>query len=204
METIRNEHLTEAEIEEFACGRLSRDSAPAVLSHLMNCDDCATLLEAEQDLRRDFREAAAEAAKAEPKKSRLAWPQWAVFPAPALAAAAAIALVVLFIPTLRTPDTQARTVNLSAYRGATTVTASASAPLVLNLDLTGLNLRGGADLQVKIVDAGGSAVWQEAARIEGNHCVVNVNRRLDAGVYWVRLARQGETTPEREFQLDIK
>jgi len=168
----------------------------------LNCDHCATLVEQEQDFRRDFCTAARElAAAAEPVKARLPWSGWSTF-APAMAAAAAIAVAVVFIPTFHKPNAGPQTVNLSAYRGTDRVTASAGTPLVLRLDTTGLDLDTRAE--VRIVDTEGREVWRETPRADGNYGVVNVTRRLDRGVYWVRLVRQGDPSPQREFQLDIR
>lgn len=202
METIRNEHLSEAEIEEYALGRLPRESAPAVLSHLMNCDECATLLEQEQDFRQVFCAAAEEAAKTEPSKERQTGLRWNWFPAPAMMAAAALALVIFFVPTLQRSGTTAQTLNLSAYRGGDAVTASVSSPLVLRLDTTGLETGNRAD--VRIVSSDGREVWRESPRKEGNQSVVTVQRRLDPGLYWVRLYRDGGETADREFRLEVK
>ena len=203
METIRNEHLSEAEIEEYACGRLPRETATAVLGHLLNCDQCATLLEEEQDFRQIFRAAAQEAAQTEPAKAKLPWSGWSWFTAPAMAAAAVVALVAFFVPAFHKPNVGTQTVSLSAYRGGDTVVASASAPLVLRLDATGLDLRG--QPEVRIVDAAGREVWRGIPQTEKNLWIANINKKLDAGLYWVRVFRQGDlTSQQREFRLDVK
>lgn len=201
METIRTEHLSEAEIEDCARNKLRREDAEAIMSHFMNCDHCAALVEAEQTMRREFILAHEHAAApaAEPRRKR-SWPNIWTFPVPALATA--VVGAVLFLgPQFHVPGGNLQTVSLTAYRGAPGTVASASAPLVLRLDATGLETQSG--LQVQIVDETGRQVWQSRPDTEGLQFVAKVDRRLRSGVYWVRLVQPGDETPAREFRLQV-
>ena len=203
METIRNEHLSEAELENCARGRLLRQDAPAVLSHLTNCDHCAELLEAELDLRRGFRLALGTAA-ARPSvlQMRPTWARVAVFPAPVAIAALAVAAILLFSPSFRASTAAPQAVELRAFRGVGEVTASAGRPLQISLDGAGLDAA--ADVELRIVDEAGRQVWQSKPRPSGGNSTDVVHAPLGTGVFWVRLNAPGQVEPLREYRLQVE
>ena len=201
METIRQEHFSQAEID--ACARtrsLSRELAPALMEHYMNCDHCASLVEEEQQLRRDFCTAAKLSLQGAQEKKEPAWGRISAFPVPALAAFALTAIL-LFGPAFQRTAAHVTTVELKAYRGSTNAAVSGRGPLVLKLDTTGLEVRGPVEL--RIVDATGRQVWHSKPRLSGGEWVDNINRRLARGVYWVRVMENGGSELLREYRLDI-
>lgn len=201
METIRTEHLSETEIEEIALARLTRAAAPAVFEHLLTCDHCATSLEAEQDFLQHLRVAVEQErvvqTTREPGGFRLFR-----FPAPALAAVAALALLLVFVPSLRRDGSAPQTLDLAAYRGSGAGTASAGAPLTLRLDNTGIDRP--QSVRVHIVDANGGPVWTGVPETKDGRWIATTGLSVKAGTYWVRVIRPEEGTPLREFQLIAK
>lgn len=200
METIRSEHLSEAEIEDCVRSRILRDTAPAVLSHLTNCDHCAALLQQEAQLRREFRETL-KAAHLQVPDTESRWSRVRAFPAPALAAITAIGWFLLFAPVFQPVTGKGNTVELTAYRGNSNAKISSNAPLILKMDARGLDDSGGIEL--RIVDGSGRQVWHSVPHLVETHWVDVVNRRFSRGVYWVRLSAHGQVDPAREFRLDI-
>jgi hypothetical protein len=201
METIRHEHLTEAEIEDCVRSRLPRQYAPGVMDHLMNCDECSALLEQEIEIRRNFLKALELAPQAEARTTKTSWPVMRWLTAPALAAAALAAF--LFVgPTLRQPGGGTQTVELAAYRGTVNTAVAAGSPVVLKMDASGLETEGAVELRV--VDTEGREVWRSTPHRSGNQWVDEVKRDLARGVYWVRLNRAGQQDVIREFRLEVK
>ena len=202
-------HLTEQEVEDFALGRVQRSRAPEMLEHLLFCDECNDRVEAEQLLRDQLRDAmsAPEVPAALPAARRRGWLEWFSAPNPAWAAAAACAVFLLFVPALRQGDAPTASVALESYRGRATdgqnMVAPAGSALELKLDTTGL-----ADLNrgnVSVVDAVGETVWSGQAQTADGVLKTEVSTRLQPGLYWVRLTRDGQPdTLVREYRLEVK
>ncbi|HYO81777.1 MAG TPA: hypothetical protein VES20_10270 [Bryobacteraceae bacterium] len=208
MNTLRPDtHLSEAQIEDFAFGRLRRESAPIVVEHLMVCDECNERLEAEQSFREDLREAVARSqassdVQVRAKNSRK-WLSWISAPSPAWAAAAACAVLLLFVPILRQGGGAPSQVDLKSYRGSETAVVAAGSTLSLKLDTTSLdNL---STPHVSVVDSSGRSLWQGAPQKQDEVWTAAVDTRLRPGLYWVRITEAGRPDQLlREFRLQVK
>ena len=202
METIRQDHLSESEVEDYARGRISRQSATNLIGHLLNCDLCAALVEQEQN----FRDALLLAAKQQPQDensfSRRISSTFKTFSIPALGVAAALALAMLYVPLREDSGAGQQTVALKAYRNEASQAVPQHDSLILKLDGAGLTFS--TLPEVRIVNSGGRQVWQGKPIGEQTVWIARVEEPLAAGTYWVRLGDAGKSAYLREFRLDIR
>src|SRR3954462_4568834 len=113
-----SQHPTEALLEQYAAGKLPQRTASLVSTHLFECESCYDRYEAEVDFRIALRNAAP-AVAAEPEKVPF-WSRFTVWiPNPALVAAAAMALLLMFAVPMWNRKQSASPVfaELSAMRG---------------------------------------------------------------------------------------
>lgn len=201
METItQDQHPTEELLEQYAAGKLPQNAVASISTHLFDCDSCYERYEEEVNLRINIRNAAA-AATPEPERVPF-WSRIFAIPAPALAGAAAFALLLLLvIPKWTNNDGAPVVAELSAMRGAEPgKPLPAGHPVRLKLNAAGVDA---SSLRVEVADAGGAAVWTGTAATQNGTVDVTVDRRLRAGSYWVRLYTPTEKEPLREYALTL-
>ena len=196
------QHPTEDLLEQYIAGKLTKNAASLVSTHLFECDSCYERYESELDFRSAFRNAASATPVAEPAKESF-WSRFALIPSPALVAAAALALVMMFVVPRWTGNNSAPVVaELTAMRGGQAEKAvPAGRPVRLKLNTEGLQSQ---NLRVELVNASGAAVWSGTAAPENGLAEVVVNRPLQSGTYWVRLYSQHDSDPLREYALNVK
>ena len=201
-------HLTEQEVEDFALGRVQRSRAPETLEHLLFCDECNERVESEQRLRDELREAMTTAeAPVSVEAPRRRWMDWFSAPNPAWAAAAACAVLLLFVPVLRQNSASTASAALQSYRGVSAESQAAIVPAGAKLDLTlsTEGLQSTASGKVAVVDALGQNVWSGDARTVDGVLRTHVDTTLQPGLYWVRLTRDEEPGKlAREYKLQVR
>jgi hypothetical protein len=205
------DHVSEDSLELYVMNRLGEEEATCLEEHILLCEPCQKrLVETETFI---------QAVKVKTKQlredrffqpPRRTW--WQKFTAPVLMrpvwggaiVAAALALVFLLPVSRRVPD-HYQEVSLSAMRGAESGAApSSNAWLRLSLDTQRL-----PELpawKVLLVDASGRQIWESGTlKPEGAKISVPLDRKLAAGVYWVRLRAAGAPeTVLREYQLQVE
>ncbi len=202
------QHPTEDLLEQYIAGKLTKNAASLVSTHLFECDSCYERYETELDFRSAFRNAASAmpvaepAAAAEPTKESF-WSRFALIPSPALVAAAALALVMMFVVPRWTGNNGSPVVaELTAMRGGQAEKpVPAGRPVRLKLNTDGIQ---GQNLRLELVDASGAAVWGGTAAPANGQAEVLVDRPLQSGTYWVRLYGQHDSDPLREYALNVK
>jgi hypothetical protein len=204
-------HASEDRLEEYCLGRVPDEELEEIEEHLLVCPACQERLRVTDRYIRTMRAAIASLAAA-PAPSERWWEAWFGFllkplPVAALAGLAALVLVWGVIPSLRdTRQAAPVAVTLEAMRGGGEtlhMRAPEKTPLILTLDLTGVAPL--ASYQVRLVDAGGSKVFETEARPEANHMTVHAPARLSRGTYWVRLYDRADgNTPLREYGLKLQ
>jgi len=203
METITLEqHPTEELLERYAAGRLPEGTVAAVSTHLFECDSCYERYENEVTLL--SLKHAPESVVVEPQRVPF-WSRIRVsFPAPVLAAAAAVALLmVVAIPKWTSHDGSPVVAELSAMRGSATASSvPAGRPVQLKLNVSGAAT--GEQLTVQVADSAGNSLWNGTTKPANGFAEVTVDRRLGAGEYWVRLYRPDEAEPLREYSLSLR
>src|SRR4051794_23581950 len=196
------QHPTEDLLEQYVAGKLAKTAASLVSTHLFGCDSCYERYELELDFRSAARNAAAAIPLAEPAKESF-WSRLSLIPNPALVAAAALALVMMFVVPRWTSNNASPVVaELTAMRGGQAEKpVPAGRPVHLKLNTEGIQT---PNLRVELVDASGTAVWGGTAAPENGLAEDVVNRPLQSGTYWVRLYSQHDSDPLREYALNVK
>lgn len=211
MQTVSN-HIPEDVLERYSMGLVGDEEAAPVEEHLLVCVDCQDRLQTTDEFVLAMRQASLVMLNQGPGwwqrwRVRFAgiWEGWKPVYAIGVAAAA-LTIAVLFLPRQTAGPPAPTEVVLQSARGledAGLATAAVNRPLRLVVDLTAIPNASG--YRVEIVDAAGGAVWSGQGESEPGRLVVEANRGLGAGRYWVRL--YGLPEPARllrEFGLEAR
>jgi hypothetical protein len=197
-------HPEDEMLELYALGRLDEPELGVVEEHILICAACQERLDEATEYAGLMREAAAKVAVEQPVEA--AWRKWLRLdwlpvPMPALAGAMVVLVAVMvWHPWRAVAPAEWRTVELETMRGeAAGATAVEGFGLDLRLDIAGLDA-GGATAQ--IVEATGGPVAELTVAIDGGKASVRYAAGLQAGRYWVRLKKSGETL--REYSLTVR
>ena len=196
MERMDDSHIPEEVLERCAIEGFPADRSD-ITNHLMACDFCNELYEAELQFRDDYAHAVAKHA-AQQREASLS-----MFPTPVWAAAGALLFLIFMNPVTQRGSNAAQVLDITAVRGGQTVQARPGVPLVLRLDTTGLEVP--PSVQVAVVNEQGRSVWSGAAQQVNSLWKAETPRGLRPGRYWVRIpnpSQPGELL--REFQLDVQ
>jgi hypothetical protein len=195
MQTGTNSHASDEMLERYADGSLAESAAAGLEEHLLICPACQKRL-AELDSYVQAMQGASRRIRREERAAArpMFKPAWAL--AAVLAAAALI--VAVRLPS-RAPQPYA--VGLTAFRGADGIEARVPAgqPLLLTLDLTGIDAP--ASCIVEVVDARGGAVWHAQVMPRDGKLTVASSHRFAPGRYYVRLFSSPRTLL-REYGLE--
>lgn len=194
MPTPSDMHPSDDEWELYSLGRVSVARAAELEQHLLVCTDCQKRVALTDEYVAAMRQALTEtsqeaSSKVKSRDHRVGFFSWLLgVPKPAWAvAAAAVAVLALVLPIQRMAAPPFG-VQLQTFRGQSTAlstTAPAGRDLILNLDTT--TLPQFPRYKVEIVDFAGGSVYEGSAAPAGNSLRVVLDRRLDAGQYWVRI-----------------
>ena len=205
------DHASDDKLEEYCLGGVPENELQGIEEHLLMCPACQEHLRAADRYVRTMRSAISMLASA-PAPAERWWEKWfgaisRPIPATALAGLAAVTLICVVIPSLRDSQRAATsTVTLQAMRGggdSLRVSAPEKTPLILRLDLTGLDPL--PSYQVRIVDAMGTQVFETESRPNGTVITLNAPGRFGRGSYWVRLYNRNDpATLAREFSLELQ
>lgn len=198
MEKMDDSHYPENVLAQYAIHGIPENQSE-VTNHLIACDSCHALYEHHLNIKAALQRSRGQTARAFTAGGR----SWFGFAKPALAAAAAVALVMLWIPVQRSTGAVPQIVEVASARGARVVEARSNVPLVLRLDTNGLDVP--SDVRVHIADASGTSIWQGAAHLVGSALQTQTDKGLRTGRYWVRIPdphRPGEML--REFELNVE
>lgn len=201
--------LTDDLIENYLRHRLDEDAEDSVEAHICFCSSCLQALEQERLFQESMREAAVRLEKhdADRKKRAINKPIWAsaLFSGHhrwrwAAAAAFCIAVFVLFP---RAPS-DLESVTLSTYRSsAPAPTATAGAPLLLKVDLRGIELA--RPVVLEVVSSTGETLQLKRFDVVSHELLWSLRSGLPRGGYWVRAHRDDTArTLLREFALQIR
>ena len=204
----RNEHVDAEILERYAMGRLDEPALGALEEHLLLCADCQEQLDEATEFVSVMREATEKLASAAPSESP--WRRWLrvgmdyfPIPIPAMAGAMAVLVAVLiWQPWQAAAPGEWRTVQLETVRGGTPAGSGMGIEgfsLDLQLDIAGLDA-GGANAQ--IVSANGRILVEMPVTLVDGKAELRYAAGLEAGQYWVRLKRSGETV--REYSLEVR
>ncbi|MGD0359431.1 MAG: T9SS type A sorting domain-containing protein [Bryobacteraceae bacterium] len=193
-------HPTDEVLELYSMGRLAEPDLGRFEEHLLVCGTCQDRLAQEDDIRQRIRDGAA--VLQQPRTAvfrrlpRLAW----------ISLAAAVCMIVfagMGWESLHRRAAPASVILLQATRGAesTPLAAPAGKPLIVVLDVTGLQQFPGYKLE--IVDAAGHPVFQSSNAPQNNKLQAAVARGLAAGVYFVRVYTPAQELL-REFALMLR
>jgi hypothetical protein len=195
-------HLEEDVLELYALGRITDDSHLAdVEEHLLVCPTCQAKLDDLDKFIRAFRDAggAIEAMQDESEQNSKTNPFNWHRPFIPMALAAAVAAVFVVPPMLRNSATPVA-VDLVSYRNEPNSSAPSGKPLILKLDLTGIETTNTA-LAFEVVSATGATIAQ--GQLQPNEPKLTLSP-LASGQYWVRLREIDKTNLIREFSLTVK
>jgi len=190
-------HVPEDILERYALGQIPDEDSVGVEEHLLVCEDCQDRLQTTDEFVLAMRQAAMKMVNQPRSRFERFTAMLAGFRRgwlPVYAAGFAVAaLAVVIVSTMRPPDRlgEPQLVALRSIRGedpAGISRALAGKPLVLRLDLTGIEALDA--YRVEIVNARGDRVWDSMARPEGNTLATPVGTALKAGRHWVRLYAQ--------------
>ncbi len=211
-----NFHGTETQLEQYALARLPDPDLSVLEEHLLICTACQERLNEIEDFAIGMQEALGrndilgkqrtpgkkDVTRVEPARTATAsggtnWFAWLRAPAFSLAVAAlaVVGVVAVFsggrgrLARVRLAPVAA--LQLTADRGEMPVVAPAR-----ELDLTlSRASREAGPFRAEIVDATGHAIWQGAANSNPAAVQIKVNRKLEPGVYFVRLYSGAAPTP---------
>lgn len=178
-------HLDEESLERYSLNRLPEAEVEALEEHLLACEHCQQRLDEMDEFlaaarsasnRLRHEEASKGASKAGENRS---WRAWFPLPVPAVAGGLALAAA-LAVTIPRAMDSgPAQVVALSAFRGEGSASVAAGKPVILLLDLAGID---GQANKVEVADASGRLIEFAPAARE-----VRLKTRLRQGQYWVRV-----------------
>lgn len=198
-------HPEDEILELYAMGRLEEPALGKLEEHLLLCGSCQERLDVETEYIGVMREATERTAEepeaaAEPAWKRWLRLEWMPLPIPALAGAMAVVVAVLVWQPWSAPQpVEWRTVELATLRGdANAARAREGFALHLRLDVTGIETTGAA---AQIVTSTGTIVSEMPVAMEDGKAAARFAGRLEAGQYWVRLKKNGETV--REYSLQV-
>jgi len=168
--------------------------------HLLVCQECRQRLALEDDFLQGMRDAGKvlEREQGGPRYWRsIRRSPWG----PILAAVVVLVFATIMWAPWRRAPVRPAVVFLEAMRGTQNAPAAAGQPLILALDITGVPQL--PEYGVKIVDEGGSLVFESKAAAQDNQARATLMRGLPAGRYFVRLhAPTGELL--REYALTVR
>ena len=188
-----NKHFGEEVFENYAFDRLSGEETARFEEHLLQCEQCQSLLAETDDYIRLMKAATAAYIAGHPKASPTSRVRGRGLYWNAAAAAVLLLTCLSALLSWRTPAGDTRTVALEAFRGGK-ISAPADHPLELQLDLE--DVRPAAAYRVEVVDAAGHRVWFGGTP-------ARLAKGLAAGTYWVRLSTDtGELL--REYGVTVR
>lgn len=216
MAALEDGHLTEDAIEQYSMAKLEGAELEELEEHLLLCAECQDRVAEADQFIQAFRAASARMAEESAQKAevefaaedrwgrlRAAFAGWRPVYAMGGALAAAL-LVAWFAPRgVHAPAVESA-IELQAVRGsgAAVVTAPAGSRLNLTLDLMGLPE--GDPLRVAITEEAGADQWTATLkRPEGEKLNLKPEKRLEPGLYWVRIYAP-DNTLLREYGLELK
>lgn len=221
MEREIPEHMPEERLEAYAFGSLTPDETEKVEEHLLFCATCQDQLEAVERYTRAMRSAAKRIREetAQAPESPGAWDRvrarlpsaaslgqarlW-LHPAPVLTGALAMAAVIFAVSShLGDRPGAPVEVSLQAIRGESTGTAPAGHALHLRLD--GRGVPEIPSWRIEIVDDDGARIWKGLGTTGPDITITaEVNQSFRPGTYFVRLLKEGQEDPAREYQLVVQ
>jgi hypothetical protein len=196
-------HPEEEILERFAMDQLNGPELDRFEDHLLLCAHCQERLDEVTGYVAVMREAAENVAAEAPVESvwrRWLRLDWLPMPAPALAGAFVVLIAVLaWQPWRATAPSEWRTVELATLRGGAAGSVGTEGfSLHLRLDVDGLDTAGAA---AQIVTANGKTIAEVPAPVAEGKAELRYAPGLEAGQYWVRLKKSGETL--REYSLVV-
>ncbi len=203
------QHVLDEHLEAYVLRRLQEEETGILEDHLLLCQNCQRRLTETQQRIQAIRMAARGIREREERPGLRQSPVARFFsslivsrPAWAAAAAVAVALVV-FTPRLRHSSLPYQEVNLTVMRGEEPAfDADHGRRLRLHLDVRDLEVS--AINRMTIVSAQGSPVWESRMdRPTGDSVAVSIDRKLDAGQYWVRVLGPPDRIL-REYSLRLR
>ncbi len=207
-------HPSDDDFELYSLRRTSETDVAGIEEHLLVCEQCRNRLEEIDAYVAAMKQALVEvepetAAHEEPVEKT--WRSWlAAVPRPAWAAAAAVlALALVFIPESRAPR-ELHSVQLETWRGAPdgmNSSVPAGQPLAITADVTGVT--GLSGYVVEVADSAGDAVFTESYPAGGTKIELTLESGLASGQYWVRVYESagqegGRGELLREFGLRVE
>lgn len=205
-------------MEAYLCGRLDELDSEQVQGHLLFCEPCNQLMEAEQEvyetLRGVARKAEAQRIATDTQARAHSRPSWwqGIFAAhrtrwaTAAGSLALAAAVFMIVPTANRNETFGpyTTIVLTETRsGGPSSSGLAKRPIILRADLAGLDASGPMVMQA--VDETGSIVEAQRVPLEGPEAVWSLRTGLPAGQYWIRVAPAGNPSATlREYALSVR
>jgi len=198
-----SDHVPEEELEQYCLGGLNEAKSSCLEEHLLLCEACRVRLTEAEEFVAAIREAGGRVCAQEGKESAASMAAgraaggapWMRQVAPVvLAGVLAVSGVVWYSHRSGVPAPSPVAIELTAVRGAAPGQAPAGRPLLLKLDLTGLN--DGQPFAGEVVDAAGKRVAQfplNAPRLKA----------LTAGSYFVRIYTSSGNLL-REYSLTAK
>jgi hypothetical protein len=204
-------HVPEEMLEEYSRGKLPDAEAECLEEHLLICPECQDRLAELDDFVGATRQATARL-QMEPspglEDNWRALVRWLGRPA-RMAAGVGLAVVLtgaVLAWRAGQPHGPAISVYLQAVRGGEgllSAHAPAGRPLRLRLDSAGLPAL--PSYRLEIVDLHGAAVFGAEVQSQAGEITAEVNRRLPAARYWVRLYQPNpQRTLLREYALTIE
>ena len=196
MERMDDSHIPDEVLERCVVEGFPEDR-PEITNHLIECDACNGIYEAELRFRDMYVQAVATRPAPQPQAGAFA------SPTPVWAATGALLFLIFMTPEAQRGSHPAQVLDVAAFRGGQAVHARPGVPLVLRLDTTGLDVP--PSVQIAVVNERGRPVWSGAAQQVDSFWRAETPRGLRPGRYWVRIpdpSRPGEVL--REFQLDVQ
>jgi len=203
MTEYKKAHPEEEVLERFAMDRLNGAELDRLEDHLLLCGHCQERLDEVTEYVAVMRKAAENVAAEVPEEAvwrRWLRLEWLPLPAPALAGAFVILIAVLaWQPWRATAPGEWRTVELATLRGGPAGSMGTEGfALQLRLDISGLDTTGTV---AQIVSASGKTIAEMPAPLIEGKAELRYAPGLEAGQYWVRLKKAGETL--REYSLVV-
>jgi anti-sigma factor RsiW len=189
-------------LEEYAMGRLSAKDVPEVFEHLIDCDQCYERYDSELSFRLDLRDAMARPTAVEPVRERR-WLEWLSIPKPAFVAAAAMAVLAVFVPVVRHGSGVVQDVELTAVRGADDAAVAGAGRVRLQMVTAGVDIPN--PVMVEIADDSGREVWRDTATRTDRNWKVQPDVAFRTGRYWVRVVDPAQPDPPlREYSFTVR
>lgn len=214
MQNTYLEHPSEEMLERYILHQSSERELDTIETHVLACENCVTRLEDLESYIAVFRQASrelqlerAEQPIRESLTNRLlSWltPQHMGL----MGAAAALAVVVSVAPLYNSNHRDATPIHadLSAWRGAETLTLASNRPLDVRLNASDLQV---GQLWAELVDSRGSQLWKGATSVHDEFAEVTLPALPRSQSYFLRLyatGNNGRGTGDllREFSFQTK